>query len=118
MTPINYKFNDLDEARTLSVVMDQKMAALEKYLSANSSATCEVEFEKIGNHQHGRIYRVEANISVDGTLFRAEATEDSFEKAIDEVRDELDKELRNAKDKRHTRDVAAGRAFKEQLASE
>jgi len=61
------------------------------------------------------VHRVEVNLMVDGALFRADATENSFELAIDEVRNELDKELRRAKDKQVTMDKSAGRAAKEQM---
>jgi len=54
----------------------------------------------------------------DGTLFRAEATEESFEKAIDEVRAEIDKSLRRAKEKHATLDKQAGREIKEQMLAE
>jgi ribosomal subunit interface protein len=115
---INYKFNGNEEAKSLATVMDQKLAPLEKYFKTNAKIVCDVEFEKIGSHQNGRIFRVEANLSIDGQLHRAEATEESFEKAIDEVRDELDKTLRRNKDKEHTLDKDAGRELKDMLLGE
>lgn len=112
---INFKFNDLNEAQELAIVVDQKMAVFDKYLHENQPATCDVEFQKVTSQQTGKIYRVEANLMFNGTLFRAEATEDSFEKAIDEVRDELDKELRRAKEKQATLKKQGGREAKEQM---
>jgi ribosomal subunit interface protein len=112
---ITYKFNGLEEAKSLSGILEQKFTSLEKLLGATENVQCEVEFEKVTAQQHGRIFRVETNLTVDGELFRAEATEESFEAAIDEVRDELDKELRRAKDKQVTLSKAAGREVKEQL---
>jgi ribosomal subunit interface protein len=119
MTPlhINYKFNSNEEAKSLAIVVDQKIAALEKYYDPEAKLVCDVEFDKVGNHQSGRVFRVEVNFSINGKLYRAEATEESFEKAIDEVRDELDKELRRAKDKQHTLDKDAGRELKDLLTS-
>jgi ribosomal subunit interface protein len=112
---INYKYNDLAEAQTLATVVDQKLAAFDKYLTGARAITCDVEFAKVAPQQSGQIYRLEANLLIDGTLYRAEATEESFEKAIDEVRDELDKELRRAKEKHETLDKQAGREMKEKL---
>lgn len=112
---ITYKFNGIEEAKSLATVVEQKIAPLERLISETASVHIEVEFEKLTTQQHGRIFRVEANLSVDGVLHRAEATEESFESAIDEVRDELDQELSRAKDKQITRDKAAGREAKEQL---
>lgn len=112
---INYKYNGLEEARSLATVMDQKMVTLEKYLKEGSKLVCEVEFEKTANHNNGRVFRVEANLYIDGILNRAEATEESFEKAINEVKSELDKELRRSKDKQHSLFIRAKRRIKEKF---
>jgi ribosomal subunit interface protein len=111
---INYKYNDLAEAQKLASVVDQKLSVLEKYIQTEA-VTCDVEFEKVTPQQSGKVYRVEVNLAIGGTLYRAEATEESFEAAIDEMRDELDKELRRAKDKQSTLGKQAGREMKEQM---
>ncbi len=115
---ITYKYNDLNEAQKLAEVVDQKLSVFDKYLGSAKSVSCDVEFEKVAPQHNGQIYRLEANLLVDGTLFRAEATEESFEKAIDEMRDELDKELRRAKEKQETLDKQAGREMKERMLDE
>lgn len=112
---VNFKFNGLKEAQALAELVEQKCAAFEKYLHDGSSVNCEVEFDKVAPKQNGAIHHLEANITIDGSLYRAEATEESFEKAIDTVRNELDKELRTAKEKQETKDKQAGRAAKEQM---
>lgn len=114
---IRYKYNDLEEAQSLTAIVEQKFITLEKYLSGGGSAMCEVEFEKVTPQQHGKIYRVEANLNIDGVLYRAEATEESFEKAIDEVKSELDVEIRRAKDKQVSLDKDSGREMKERILS-
>ena len=95
--------------------MEQKFAPLSKLIPDTTATRCEVEFEKTAEHQHGRIYRIEANVSVRGKLYRAEATEHTFEEALDKVRDELDSELTRAKDKKDTLHKRAGRALKRLL---
>jgi len=112
---INFKYNDLNEAVALSDLMEQKMQSLTKFLNEEQSITCDVEFEKVAPQQAGKVHRVEVNLMIDGTLHRAESTEDNFEMAIDEVRNELDKKLRRAKDKQVTLDKDAGREAKEQM---
>jgi ribosomal subunit interface protein len=109
---INYKFNGIEEAKSLVDTVDQKISSLGKFVSDTADAVCEVEFEKLSAHQHGRIHRVEINLSINGHLYRAEATENTFEEAIDKVRDELDQELSRAKDKQHTRNKDSGRFLK------
>jgi|AntRauTorckE6833_2_1112554.scaffolds.fasta_scaffold12679_4 ribosomal subunit interface protein len=112
---INFKYNNLKEAAVLSDLVEQKMQTLTKFLNESKSITCDVEFEKVAPHKTGQVHRVEVNMMIDGTLFRAESTEDSFEMAVDEVRNELDKELRRAKDKQVSHHKQAGRVAKEQM---
>jgi ribosomal subunit interface protein len=112
---INYKFNGLAEAPALTDIVEQKCVTLEKYLRDHGAITCDVEFEKVAPQQNGQVHRVEVNLKVDGNLFRAVATEESFEKAIDAVRDGLDQELRHAKEKRETLVKQGGREVKEQM---
>ena len=112
---INYKFNDLNEAQALTEVLELKFTSLEKYLHDDEAIKCDVEFQRVAPQKNGSVFQVEVNLTVQGTLFRAVATEESFEKAIDEVRAELDKELRTAKEKQETKDKQAGREMKEQM---
>lgn len=112
---INYKFNDLPEAQALTELVEHKCEAFAKYLREDQAVSCEVEFQKVAPQQNGQVHQVEVNLTVNGTLYRAVATEESFEKAIDEVRDELDKELRTAKEKQETKDKQAGREAKEMM---
>ena len=115
MVNITYKYNDLDEARALTSLVDSKLDILQKFTDAEASVLCEVEFEKVAPKQTGQVYRFGANTTIDGKLYRAEAVEESFEKAIDEVRSELDKELRRAKDKENSLLRRAGRNIKAKL---
>jgi ribosomal subunit interface protein len=113
---INYKYNGIEEAKSLTGTVDQKIGSLHKFIKDNDAVACEVEFEKTSAHQHGRIYRVESNLSVNGKLYRAEATESTFDEAVDKVRDELDSELSRAKDKQGTLGKRAGRMLKNLLS--
>ena len=63
---INYKYNGIEEAKLLSDVVEQKFSTLDKFIGADAVTLCEVEFEKIAAHQHGRFHRVEANLTVKG----------------------------------------------------
>lgn len=115
MLQIIYKYNDQDEAKALTPIVEAKLSSLHKFIDGNIPALCEVEFEKIAPQQNGNVYRMEANITINGKLYRAEATEASFEKALDEVRSELDKELRRSKGKRTSILRRAGRKLKETI---
>lgn len=112
---INFKFYGLSETQSLVGLIKQKFTGLTKYMRESDSATCEVESSKISPQNNGLVYKVAINFVVDGTLYRTEAVMESFEKAIDEVRDELERKLKVAKEKQQTRLIKGGRVAKEQL---
>lgn len=100
---ITLKAVNLDISPGLRSLVDQKFEPLGKLLpDGKTETTCEVEMEKLAEHQTGKIYRVEANLFVAGVLHRGEAKEDQVEKAIDVVRNELRRELQKTNGKRHS----------------
>lgn len=111
---ITFKQTNVTVDEQLVSLLEQKLVTLEKFIG-EAPSLCEAEFEKVTHHQNGDVHRVEVNLQVNGKLYRAEATEDSFEKAIDEVRSELDKELGRARDKEDTLLKKGGRKIKELL---
>ncbi len=112
---INFKATNTDLAQHLQYLVDQKFESLDKYMGDETDTRCEVEFEKETAQQSGNIFRVEANLWLAGKLYRAEASEVSFEIAIDEVRNELDKELRRSNDKQNTLMKRGGRLIKKMV---
>lgn len=112
---IIFKHTNVSSDAKLEALVQEKYTALNKYLPAESDVTCEVEFERIPSHQSGKIYRVETNLRVSGTLYRAEATAESFEAAIDVVRRELETEMDKANKKRTSLVKRGGRIIKEML---
>lgn len=112
---INYKATNMDMDEKLQLLVDQKFESLEKFIGTETDVKCDVEFEKITDSQSGKVHRVEANLWLAGKLYRAESTELSFEEAVDEVRNELDKELRRAHKKRDTLIRRGGRAIKQMM---
>lgn len=112
---IQFKATQVEVDDALKNLVEQKFQSLAKYIGDETDVRCEVEFEKVAPHQNGPVFRVEANLWVAGTLYRAEATEVSFEHAIDEVRAELDKEIRRARSKRDSLLKKGGRRLKEML---
>ena len=111
---ITIKRTNTEPNEALESLAQQKLNSLEKY-THDAPTMCEVEFERITNQAQGPVHRVEANLEVNGTLYRAEATEENFEKAVDEVRDELDKALRRAGKKHDTLVRRGGRKLKDML---
>lgn len=112
---INFKATNTEIDSRLETLLETKFQSLQKFIGDETDVLCEVEFAKETNHQSGRFFRVEANLTVAGKLYRAEATEHSFEEAVDEVRDELDKELRRANKKHDTLVRRGGQAIKRMM---
>lgn len=115
MTLVNYKTNNLDVDEFLQALTERKIQTLEKFFKNYNEVTVDIEFQKEGASNAGKQYRTEVNLSLDGQLYRAEATEESFEQAIDEVRDELDKELRRTSKKQTGLVRRGGRMIKDML---
>lgn len=112
---IQFKATNTETDEALQTLLEQKFNSLDKFVGDETDVKCEVEFEKVAPSQSGHVHRVEANLWLHGKMYRAEATEESFEMAIDEVRNELDKELRRANDKRDSLIKRGGRKIKEML---
>lgn len=96
------KKTNIELTDELEALIEEKLAHLEKFTHHSRTVTCDVELERMAGKNHGDIFRAEANVTVDGKLFRAEATTDTIQKSIDEIRDELADELRKAHTKSHT----------------
>ncbi len=112
---IQFKATNTVLEGVLQDLVERKLRSLERYIGNSTDLKCEVEFEKIGLHQHGPVHRIEVNFYRDGRMFRADATEESFEKAIDKVRSELDTEMKKHLKKRDTLVRRGGRAIKDML---
>ena len=112
---INFKITNTEISDQLKDIAENKLTTLEKFVG-EAPAVCDLESEKITNHhQSGSIYRAEVNLEINGKLYRAEATADSFEKAIDEVRSDLQNELHSKQGKRETLVMRGARRVKEMM---
>jgi putative sigma-54 modulation protein len=67
------------------------------------------------HHQAGDIFRAEINLSINGKLFRVESEQESLYAAIDEVRDDLEREIKKFKEKRETIFIRGARSIKKKL---
>ncbi len=113
---ISTKALNVELTRGMENLIDQKLQTLEKLLPENATdIRCEVEVEKVAEHQSGKIHRVEINLFIAGTLYRTEATEDQIEKAIDEARNEMRHELQRALGKRQSLVRRGSRMIKDML---
>ena len=101
-------------------LIEEKFSALDKLVAHYESPAmlaCEIE-ESIAVERAGAKYHAEGNLSVDGKLFRAEANNSTLEGAIDDVRDDLIRELQHSQGKKQGLMRRGGAAIKEMLRFE
>ncbi len=112
---ITFKHNNSGTSNSIHSFVSQKLASLEKYIGDETDVKVEVEFEKVVSHKSGPICRVEVNIWVAGTLYRAQNTQETFEAAVDVVKDELDQAMRKKSEKKGSLIRQGGRKLKEMM---
>ncbi len=112
---ITFTHKNVSPDQTLQQLVTNKLSSLKKYLVGARSVRCELEFERTTAHAQGPVCRIEVNLWRGDRLSRAEATEETFEKAIDEVRRNLEHELERAHDKRVSLFRKGARRIKEMM---
>lgn len=113
---INTKMTQCEMTPEVQTYLDEKLDAISKLVvvgDADAKVTCDVEIEKTQSQQHGPIWRAEMNLSFEGNMYRAEATAESINAALDEVKDEMTKRLRRDKKKRFDMIRRGGAKMKE-----
>lgn len=114
--PITHiKATNLELTDALRTLVEQKFDTLEKFIGNETDVSCDIELEKMTNSQNGNIFRAEANLFLRGKLYRAEATTDQIEKSIDEVPDELARELQKSQSRTKTLVKKGGAMFKRMM---
>lgn len=114
---ITVKSTHQDLTLSMRELVEEKLSTLEKMVGgSNAPATlsCEIE-QSMSVERAGSKYRAEGNLSVDGKLFRAEATSGTLEGAVDRVRDDLMRELRQSRGKERGFLKRGGAALKRML---
>lgn len=82
--------------------LEKKLGALYKFIDDSDSAICGVELAKSTHHQRGEVFRAEITLELPHAngFYRAEATGESVQGAIDGAQEEILRELRRNKRKR------------------
>lgn len=98
-------------------LLEEKFTALERLTSRQESVArlfCEIE-QSVAVERAGSKYRAEGNLSINGTVLRAEAMGQSLEDAVDQVRDDLVRQLTSGRGKRRELVRRGGAALKRML---
>jgi putative sigma-54 modulation protein len=92
----------------------KKITELEKFLPAGTLAQVDILLEKTtAHHQNGDIFKAEVNVSLPGQHINAEAVQADLYAAIDKVRDEVKREMKEYKERLADKLIKGGRELKE-----
>ena len=114
---ISIKATHHDLTSQTRALVEEKFKAIDRLVAsavAPASLSCEIE-QSVAVECAGAKYRAEGNLSVDGKLFRAQATGMTLEEAVDRVRDELTRELKRSSGKERGYLKRGGAALKRML---
>lgn len=81
---------------------NKKVEVFEKYIKEGDTEFFVEVSKTTAHHKQGDVFRAEFDVTIEGKQFRSEAEGNDLYAAIDEAKDELLKEIRNAKDKGDT----------------
>ena len=102
---ISIKTTGIEPTDALTQYVTEKVNAAAKFLRADDAGNVAAQVE-IGkttkHHQSGNVFRAEVNVRMDGKTFRAVSEQEDLYAAIDDMKDELVREITSAKDKRQT----------------
>ena len=100
MKNLNVKTSGWDMTDEISAYLDEKVAGIEKMLADPDDGTlkCDVELAQT-REQHASVARADMRLSINGESYRAEATGETMQAAIDALKDDMQRQLRKVKSK-------------------
>lgn len=102
---IKIKATNIDLTDALKAYVEEKINSVEKFTVPHEAEVplAEVEIGKTTKHHNeGDVFRAEVNLSVRGKGYRAVSEKDDLYAAIDDVRNELVREINSIKGKERT----------------
>jgi putative sigma-54 modulation protein len=97
---IQIKATKLELTDAIRDYIQKKMDMLEKFTGDLPVLNCHFEVGlAVGGQYSGEIYRAEINLDLNGKLLRVEKTEKDLYKAIDKVKDHVEREVIKFKEK-------------------
>src|SRR3989344_2686617 len=86
----------------IKTYVEEKLGGISEVLDPKHEALSELRVE-IGrpsqHHQHGNVFYAEANLKIGAMLYRATSNHEDVRTAINEVRDDLERQLQKNKTK-------------------
>lgn len=99
---LNIKTTNISLTPEIREHFEKKLRMLDRFINFDrDNVYVQAELGKISeHHRSGEIFRAEINLKIAGHDFRAVSEKNDLYAAIDEAKDELGREVKNAKQKR------------------
>ncbi|MBI2635466.1 MAG: ribosome-associated translation inhibitor RaiA [Parcubacteria group bacterium] len=113
---INIKTTNFNLTPAIQTYLEEKLNSLNKFLPNDESISADVELGKTTrHHQKGDIFVAEINLALPGYLIRVIAQEWDLRVAIDRAKDELQRKIKDNKEKNISLYKKGARMFKKLL---
>ena len=120
---INLQYTNMDSSSAIDTYVDMKIGELDKYINIKESdvpsgvvRSTVAAFVEVGKTTRGQskgdVYRAEVQLRMPGSTIRSESTQLDLHRAIDEVKDELQRQLRRYKEKQSAKFLRGARRIK------
>lgn len=97
----------------------KRVKKFEQFIADNTSpAIADIELERMTGQQSGEIFRAEVNLKAGDVYLRAEEEAEDIRTAIDEVREEMVRQLRKEQEKQREQARSGAREAKEKLRNQ
>lgn len=112
----NLKTKNIEIDEETKEYLAKRIKKFDTFIADDTSpAIADIELERRTGQQSGRIFRAEVNIKIGDRYLRAEEEAENIREAIDKMKDEMVRELRDAKEKEQTQARDGAREAKQQL---
>ena len=95
---INIFYKNITADKPLELFIEEKIGGLEKYLNGSADARVEIGLPS-KHHRSGPVFYAEVNIKMGGRLLRAEAQNKDLRTAVLDVKEELQRQIKDFKEK-------------------
>ncbi|MDO8572965.1 MAG: ribosome-associated translation inhibitor RaiA [bacterium] len=103
---ISVKATNIVLTPAISQYIDEKVGSLEKFIVATDPTTvrANIEVGKTTRHHHSGndIFLAEINLHIDGKVLRAVSEQSTLYAALDDMKDEIAREINSSKNKQRT----------------
>lgn len=99
---INIKATNMELTSAINDYVNRRLSVIKKFVK-DGEMVAYVEVAKTTNHhKQGEIFRAEFNIEINGSKFYSFSEREDLYKSIDDVREDIVRQIKNNKDKKQT----------------